>query len=78
MFDVIVDLRPGSITFKQWFGLELTTENATMLYVPEGCATGYQTVDDTEMYYHATEFYASESATEGSLQRSDFWHRMAT
>jgi dTDP-4-dehydrorhamnose 3,5-epimerase len=64
MFDVIVDLRPESSTFKQWFGMELTEENATMLYVPEGCATGYQTlVDDTEMYYHATEFYHPESAT---------------
>ena len=64
MFDVIVDLRSDSPTFKQWFGLELTQDNATMLYVPEGCATGYQTlVDDTEMYYNATEFYHPESAT---------------
>ena len=63
MFDVIVDLRPDSPTFRQWFGMELTQENATMLYVPEGCATGYQTlVDDTEMYYNATEFYHPESA----------------
>ncbi len=63
MFDVIVDLRPHSPTFKQWFGLELNADNATMLYVPEGCATGYQTlVDDTEMYYLATEFYHPESA----------------
>lgn len=64
MFDVIVDLRPESPTFKKWFGMELTGENATMLYVPEGCATGYLTLkDDTEMYYHATEFYHPESAT---------------
>jgi dTDP-4-dehydrorhamnose 3,5-epimerase len=64
MFDVILDLRPESPTFKQWFGMELTGGNATMLYVPEGCATGYLTlVDDTEMYYHATEFYHPESAT---------------
>ena len=64
IFDVIVDLRPESSTFKQWFGIELTEQNCTMLYVPEGCATGYQTlVDDTEMYYHATAFYAPESAT---------------
>lgn len=64
MFDVIVDLRPESETYRQWFGLELTAANATMLYVPEGCATGYQTlVGDTEMYYHASEFYHPESAT---------------
>jgi dTDP-4-dehydrorhamnose 3,5-epimerase len=64
MFDVILDLRPDSPTYKQWFGMELNEDNATMLYVPEGCATGYLTlVDNTEMYYHATEFYHPESAT---------------
>lgn len=64
VFDVIVDLRADSPTFKQWFGLELNQENATMLYVPEGCATGYLTLrDDTEIYYHATEYYHPESAT---------------
>jgi dTDP-4-dehydrorhamnose 3,5-epimerase len=64
MFDVIVDLRPDSRTFKHWFGVELNQNNARMLYVPEGCATGYQTlVDDTEMYYHASQFYHPESAT---------------
>lgn len=63
IFDVIVDLRPDSPTYKQWFGLELNQENATMLYVPEGCATGYLTLrDDTEIYYHATESYHPESA----------------
>lgn len=64
LFDVIVDLRPDSPSYRQWFGLELTQDNTSMLYVPEGCATGYQTlVDDTEMYYMATEFYHPESAT---------------
>jgi dTDP-4-dehydrorhamnose 3,5-epimerase len=64
MFDVIVDVRPDSPTHCEWFGMELTAENATMLYVPEGCATGYITlVDDTEMYYHATASYHPESAT---------------
>lgn len=64
MFDVIVDLRPDSPSYRQWFGMELNQNNATMLYVPEGCATGYQTlVDDTEMYYLTSEFYHPESAT---------------
>jgi dTDP-4-dehydrorhamnose 3,5-epimerase len=64
MFDVIVDLRPDSRTFKHWFGVELNQSNARMLYVPEGCATGYQTLtDDTEMYYHTSQFYHPESAT---------------
>lgn len=64
IYDVIVDLRPDSPTFKEWFAVELTAENSRMLYVPEGCATGYQTlVDDTEIYYHTSEFYHPESAT---------------
>jgi dTDP-4-dehydrorhamnose 3,5-epimerase len=58
MFDVVVDLRPESKSFGQWFGVELTPENGRILYVPRGCGHGYQTlVDDTEMYYMASEFY---------------------
>lgn len=64
VYDVVVDLRPYSETFKQWFGLELNPDNASMLYVPEGCATGYLTLEkDTEIYYHASEFYAPDHAT---------------
>ncbi|MEM8984898.1 MAG: dTDP-4-dehydrorhamnose 3,5-epimerase [Pseudomonadota bacterium] len=64
MFDVIVDLRPDSSTYRQWFGAVLDTDNHHALYVPEGCATGYMTlVDDTEMYYHTTARYAPEHAS---------------
>lgn len=64
IFDVIVDLRADSPSYKRWFGLELTQENARMLYVPEGCATGYLTLHDgTEIYYHATEYYHPETAS---------------
>lgn len=38
MFDVIVDLRQNSPSYKQWFGMELSEDNCKMLYVPEGCA----------------------------------------
>ena len=63
MFDVIVDLRLDSPTHLQWFGIELTAENASMLYVPEGCATGYLTLaDNSEIYYHTSEFYAPDAA----------------
>ena len=49
-FDVVVDLRSGSSTYKRWFGAELTAANGRMLYVPEGCARGKETMaDDTEM-----------------------------
>ncbi|MBN1377791.1 MAG: dTDP-4-dehydrorhamnose 3,5-epimerase [Gammaproteobacteria bacterium] len=64
VFDVVVDLRPDSPTFKKWYGLELNPENASMLYVPEGCATGYLTLkNDSEIYYHTSEFYAPQHAT---------------
>jgi dTDP-4-dehydrorhamnose 3,5-epimerase len=62
IFDVIVDLRPGSPTFKQWIGEELTAANHRMLYVPTGFAHGYQTLEnDTEMFYQVSQFYTPSS-----------------
>jgi dTDP-4-dehydrorhamnose 3,5-epimerase len=59
MYDVIVDLRPQSPTYKQWIGVELTADNYKMLYVPEGFAHGYQTLEDnTEVFYPTTQFYS--------------------
>jgi dTDP-4-dehydrorhamnose 3,5-epimerase len=64
VFDVIVDLRPQSSTRGKWLGMELTADNRRMLYVPEGFAHGYQTlVDETEIYYQTSKFYAPEFAT---------------
>ena len=64
IFDVAVDLRSASKTYRQWFGIELTAENGKMLYVPEGFAQGYLTLaDDTEMTYQTTKFFDRESAT---------------
>jgi len=63
IYDVIIDLRDGSPTIGQWYGIELTPENGLMLYTPEGFAHGYQTlVDDTEMYYMTTRPYAPAAA----------------
>lgn len=63
IFDVALDLRAGSPTFKQWFGCELSADNGRMLFVPKGCAHGYQTLDDeTEMHYMTSQFYAPEAA----------------
>ena len=63
IFDVIVDLRPNSPTYKGWFGVELNEDNCKMIYAPEGFAQGYLALaDNTEMYYHTTEFYHPESA----------------
>ncbi len=62
VYDVIVDMRPDSPTFKQWMGVELTAENRRMLYVPEGFAHGYQTlVPETEVFYQVSEFYTPEA-----------------
>ncbi|MEL6949397.1 MAG: dTDP-4-dehydrorhamnose 3,5-epimerase [Pseudomonadota bacterium] len=64
VFDVVVDLRPDSPTYCAWHGEELTPDNGKMLYVPEGCATGYLTLeDDSEIYYNTSEFYAPDAAT---------------
>ncbi|GJQ58175.1 MAG: dTDP-4-dehydrorhamnose 3,5-epimerase [Candidatus Scalindua sp. AMX11] len=61
--DVIVDLRPGSQTFKQWISVELTAKGRKMLYVPEGFAHGFLTLEnDTEVFYQMSEFYAPQSA----------------
>jgi dTDP-4-dehydrorhamnose 3,5-epimerase len=63
VFDVIVDLRRGSPTYKRWFGVELTADNRRMLYIPEGVAHGYQTLtDNTELCYQTSQFYAAEAA----------------
>lgn len=63
MFDVVIDLRQESPSYGKWYGAELTAENGRMLYVPERCAHGYQTLEDsTEMYYMTSQFYAPEAA----------------
>jgi dTDP-4-dehydrorhamnose 3,5-epimerase len=64
MFDVIVDLRPESPSYKHWFGVELTEENSKMIYVPEGFAQGYITLaDNTEMNYHTSKVFSPETAS---------------
>lgn len=63
MFDVVLDLRPESPSYRKWYGAELTAENGRMLYVPEQCGHGYQTLeDDTEMYYLTSQFYTPSAA----------------
>jgi dTDP-4-dehydrorhamnose 3,5-epimerase len=62
LFDAIVDLRPDSPAYRRWLGVELTAENRRALYIPEGCAHGFQTlVDATEVFYLVSEAYAPES-----------------
>jgi len=63
IYDVIIDLRSDSETFKQWVAIELTAENRRMLYIPEGIAHGFQTLEDnTEVFYQMSAFYHPECA----------------
>lgn len=62
IFDVAVDLRPDSQTYKKWYGIELSEQNKKMLFVPEGFAHGYLTLEDeTEVYYLVSEFYTPDA-----------------
>lgn len=58
LFDVIVDIRPNSKTYLEWFGIELSSENKRSMFIPKGFAHGFQTLDDeTEVLYQISEFY---------------------
>lgn len=61
LFDVILDLRPDSSTFGEWFGETLTAENRRMMYVPKGFAHGFITLEEnTEAFYLAGAAYDPE------------------
>jgi dTDP-4-dehydrorhamnose 3,5-epimerase len=63
IYDVIVDLRPGSATCGRWAAFELTADNGLALFIPHGFAHGFQTLaDDSEVFYQMSEFYHPESA----------------
>lgn len=61
IYDVIIDLRSKSSTFKKWFSIELSQDNHKMIYLPKGFAHGYQTLEDnTEVFYQMSEIHMSE------------------
>lgn len=63
IYDVIIDLRPSSPTLRQWLAIELSAANRRMLYIPPGCAHGFQTLEDhSEVFYQMAEFYAPSYA----------------
>lgn len=63
MFDVALDVRDGSPTYRQWFGAELSPENGRALFIADGCAHGFQTLEpDTEIEYMISSFHHPESA----------------
>lgn len=62
IYDVMIDLRPDSPTYKEWFAQELSAHTRLMLYIPEGFAHGFQTLEDeTEVFYQMSEGYARAS-----------------
>ena len=63
VFDVVLDLRPQSPTFKDWISVILTAENRKTIYVPEGCAHGFLTLEEgTEVLYQMSVFQSPELA----------------
>ncbi len=63
IFDVIVDLRPGSATFRRWEGFELSAENRRALFIPKVFGHGFQSLaDNTEVFYQISAFYTPEAA----------------
>lgn len=63
IYDVVLDLRRDSQTFKEWEAVNLSADNHQMLYIPKGCAHGFQTLtEDAEVFYQMSEYYRPESA----------------
>jgi len=70
IYDVIIDIQPGSPTFMQWLAVELTADNYKMIYVPKGYAHGFQSLaPDTEVTYLVSEFYTPQA--EGGIRYDD-------
>lgn len=70
VFDVIIDIRKDSATFLQWYGLALSPGAMNMIYIPEGFAHGFQTLqDDSELIYHHSAFYTP--GAEGGIRFDD-------
>lgn len=64
IYDVVLDLRRSSPTFKKWVAAVLNADKHNMIYVPEGCAHGFLTLeDDTEVFYQMSEFYDEKAAS---------------
>ena len=63
IYDVVLDLRRQSPTFKNWVAITLTAQSRNAVYVPEGCAHGFVTLEDcTEVFYQMSQFYSAASA----------------
>lgn len=66
VFDVVIDLRKGSRTYRRWADVRLSADEGNQLYVPEGCAHGYLTLDDGAELVYATSAAYAPAATRGA------------
>lgn len=79
IYDVLIDLRPESPTYRQWEAYELAAGDGRRLYVPTGLAHGFQTLAaDTEVDYMMSRFYAPEAASGVATRRPNLQHLLAT
>ena len=63
VYDVVLDLRPGSPSYRRWQALELTPRKLRMLYIPPGCAHGFMTLtDDAEVFYQISAAHVPDAA----------------
>lgn len=63
IYDVVIDIRHESPTFKKWISVELSEDNNRSVYIPKGCAHGFQTLtDNAVVFYQMDEFFHSECA----------------
>ena len=63
IYDVVLDMRPDSPSYKKWQSFELSAQSGRALYIPEGCAHGYQTLkDNTGVFYEMGAYYNPEAA----------------
>ena len=73
IFDVVLDMRPTSVTFKKWFAVELSSQNRKMLYIPAICAHGFQTLEDeSEVLYQIAGDYCSAAARGVRFDEAEF------
>ena len=78
IWDVIIDIRPGSPTYRSWQGFELSGVNGRQLYIPKGFAHGFQTLrDDVEVNYLISEPYEPRSACGLRHDDPSFWNYLA-
>jgi dTDP-4-dehydrorhamnose 3,5-epimerase len=64
IYDVVIDLRPDSPSYRRWISTSLTADNGHLLYIPRGCAHGFVTLtDDAVVDYQISDFHHPESAS---------------